>query len=268
MRHAGTSWTRDPSQAHVYQRPASWPPTCQRGGDVTTHPGGGYKQGGRQLTFSLRTAIKGATPPVGLHIGRPKDRSQTYGARCQSLQTIGTTSRSTTTRPTSTSQRLRLRERKATIQGDQVSAMDEVIAGSQPKQQQGSSGSDERGRRSRDTTNNDVDRGRSQPRPWTLPQFRLRIREEDGSVTRHHRGQGIRTVPTFPVNSWEIKHLWIPVFIMICTLHGVHSLPTPEFGVLHQFTAYDCNDQLQSRLSNSPATASLTKRTTTKPTLR
>ena len=187
------------------QRPASWPPTCQRGGDVTTCPGVGYKQGGRQLTFSLRTAVKGATPPVGLHIGRPKDQSQTYGAGGQSLQTIGTTSRSTTTRPTSTSQRLRLRERKTTIQGDQVSAMDEVIAGSQPKQQQGSRGPYDQGRRSRDATNNDVDRGRSRPRPWNLPQFRLRIRGRDGSVTRHHRRQGMRTAPMFPVNSWEIE---------------------------------------------------------------
>ena len=44
----------------------------------------------------------------------------------------------------------------------------------------------------------------------------------------------------FQVNNWNIKHLWIPIFIMIYMLHGVHSLPTPEFGVLHQFTAYDC----------------------------
>ena len=46
--------------------------------------------------------------------------------------------------------------------------------------------------------------------------------------------------PTFPVIDWEIKRLRVPVFIAIYTLHGVYSLPTPEFGVLHQFTTYDC----------------------------
>ena len=138
------------------------------------------------------------------------------------------------------SQRLRLRERKATVQGNQVSAMGEVISGSQPKQQQGPRGPDDRGRQSRDTTNNDVDRRIPRPLPWTLPQFRLQIRREDGSVAGHHRRQGITMVLTFPVSSWEIKRLWVPVFIMIYTLHRVHSLPTPEFGVLHQFTTYDC----------------------------
>ena len=67
-----------PSTRPTYQGPSRRPPT--REGDATVRTGGGYKQGGRQVTFSLRTAVKGATLPDGHHLGtqgpKPNPRYQ------------------------------------------------------------------------------------------------------------------------------------------------------------------------------------------------
>ena len=146
--------------------------------------------------------------------------------------------------------------------------MDEVPVGFQPRRQQGTGGQDDRGRRSRDTSHHNVDGRRTQSRSRTLPQLRLRIRRKDGPPTFQPQGRyGLEksprpTLETYPTDRWttlslvlftiqqlselvyktvrETKHLWLPVLIAIYLLHGIHSLPTPEFGVFHQFTAYDC----------------------------
>ena len=57
----------------------------------------------------------------------------------------------------------------------------------------------------------------------------------------------------FSVNNWDIGHVWIAFFIMIYTFHGVHSSPTPEFRVLHQFTAYDCERPLSVEALQLPS---------------
>ena len=40
--------------------------------------------------------------------------------------------------------------------------------------------------------------------------------------------------------AWQTKYVWTLIILAACVLGGVYSVPVPEFGVLHQFTAYDC----------------------------
>ena len=64
---------------------------------------------------------------------------------------------------------------------------------------------------------------------------------------------GVKAAPMFSVNNWDIGHMWISIFIVLFTSHGIQSSTTPEFGVLHQFTAYDCERPLSVEALQLPS---------------
>ena len=140
--------------------------------------------------------------------------------------------------------------------------MGEVIARLRLKKQQGSRRANDRGRRSR-ALNSDKEPRELRQQSWSSHQFRLRIRGENGTVSRHHRRHGsvsghfwrhgVKAAPMFPVNKGGIGHMWISIFMVLFTSHGIQSSTTPEFGVLHQFTAYDCERPLSVEAFQLPS---------------
>ena len=57
----------------------------------------------------------------------------------------------------------------------------------------------------------------------------------------------MRAAPTFPAG------MWISLFITIFTINGIQASATPEFGVMHQFTAYDCERPLSVEALQLPS---------------
>ena len=124
--------------------------------------------------------------------------------------------------------------------------MGEVTVGIRFSQQQRSGRANDRGRSSNAVANDRKSWGlRQQPRfPSTLtptPRKRwnnLQIPQRIWNNLWTHPKTWMRTAPMFPVN------MWISIFIMAFTINGIQTLATPEFRVLHQFTAYDCKRPL------------------------
>ena len=54
-------------------------------------------------------------------------------------------------------------------------------------------------------------------------------------------------MPTFPAG------MWISLLITIFTINGIQATATPEFGVMHQFTAYDCERPLSMEALQLPS---------------
>ena len=53
--------------------------------------------------------------------------------------------------------------------------------------------------------------------------------------------------------AWQTKYVWILIILTACVLGGVYSIPVPKFGVLHQFTAYNCEHLISVQALKLPS---------------
>ena len=84
-----------------------------------------------------------------------------------------------------------------------------------------------------------VDRMKEETRHW-------------GNDVTRHKSVTLVWQTTSSTLAWQTKYVWIPMILVVGVLGGVYSVPVPEFGVLHQFTAYDCEHPISVQALKLP----------------